>query len=390
MTIFAASFSSHLCLTGLRWGGGNVKQGMSHLNGMIILKLNISSINVNDLANVPQSLIPPLKWYERIHKGGLEEDTIALIEEVSDVQYEAFNGNSFQIKTINIDYDVPVYLDDKEEQKLSTTVEIKREELESYVRDLQNEIDRLTKNKDCEWPGLKKRKDDLDDSLRKNPDSDTIQIEINYTRLGHYIRKGGNHNPEIVLFMGAIGDDKQLLISTYVHEMFHAYYDLCWMKDQNNLKYKNKVDLTCIEEPLTEYAMLKFLEKFVQTNPEYAYLLDVAARNVKEKQLTPGTCHYGFGYYLWKWEKEANEPLCNWIKCYKEAKFEIRNSNDKRKFDSLFSKGFYPYGKEYDSMELLRKILTEDKSKQQNSNNVYAGGGIMNKGKKGHLRGWYL
>lgn len=55
MTIFAASFSSHPCLTGLRRGGGNVKQGMSHLNVMIILKLKIRPVNVETLNKSPEA-----------------------------------------------------------------------------------------------------------------------------------------------------------------------------------------------------------------------------------------------------------------------------------------------------------------------------------------------
>lgn len=354
---------------------------------MIILKSIIRPAG-RDFWNSPKSILYGVNCYERDYKKGLSCDESDLIEKIS--YYHGFND--FNINLISSE--VPVYLD-KEDNSQFPDIEIKKKDIENYIKDLKREIKRLENDKDQEdeykWVSRVLR--NWEERLKSlDPNSDTFRMKNYYTRCGYYTRGGRDHNPEIVLLMETIGSNKQLLISTYVHEMFHAYYDLYWIKDQNNPKYKKKVNLTYIEEPLTEYAMLKFLDEFVRTNPEYADLLNVSiiAKDVREKQLSPGICHYGFGYYLWKWEKDGYKPLCDWIKCYKEAKFEIRNSNDKRKFDSLFSKGFYPYGKEYDSMELLRKILTEDKSKQQNSNNVSAGGGIMNKGKKGHLRGWYL
>lgn len=337
---------------------------------MKIDKITIDTLNDCSISCIRMS--EKLQWYERKYQED-PADIKHLIEWVETI-YDKTDGNS-PIKSISTK-EVPVFLDDKDEPK-STFVEIKREELESYIRELQNEIDKLKKEKEQEQNqeligDLNNRIDDLEtgrDKLKKLLGQKTILIEKKYTRLGYYTRNGKSHNPEIVLLMGAIGDDKQRLISTYVHEMFHAYYDLCWIKGQNNPKYKKQVDLTYIEEPLTEYAMLKFLEAF-----GYEDVLEVA-QGVRRKQFSPGTCHYGFGYYLWKWEKDNPDWHFDWIKCYRDAKFEIRDSKDKSKFEYPFSKGLYPFGKEYESMELLYKILTKIKSKH--SCNVSTGGSII-------------
>lgn len=361
---------------------------------MIILKLKIRPVSVNKLSPVTTIMSEKLQWLKREYPEEDQEKIKQLVEWVETI-YDKTDDKS-PIKSISTK-EVPVYLDNEDKQKLSSSsVEIKREVIESYVRELQNEIDRLKNEIEQEQnqelgiriDALETRKNKLEESLGQNPKSDTISIKKEYSRLGYYTRN--DHNPEIVLLMGAIGNNKQLLVSTYIHEMFHAYFDLCWIEDKKNPKYEKQVD-SYIEEPLTEYAMLKFLDKFVQTNsvPEYANLLENAARNVMKKQFSPGTCHYGFGYYLWKWEKDNPNKPFDWIECYKKAKFKIRNSKDKHDFESPFAKGLYPFGKEKKHMELLRKILTP-KCKQQGNSIVSTGGGVKNKRKKDRLFGQYL
>lgn len=361
---------------------------------MIILKLAIKGINLRDLSDCGKIRLEELRIKKRDFLGEFKEENLKLIKDVQQHCYDE-NGNNIKIESIIGECALPVFLDDEDKPKY-TPVKIKREELENYVRELQNEIDKIEneikQEKNQEFnrelrsriEDLKTWRDKLKKLLGQNPNSDTITIEKEYTRLGYYTREGENHNPEIVLFMGAIGDDKQLLVSTYVHEMFHAYYDLCWIKDQNNPKYKNKVDLTYIEEPLTEYAMLKFLESFGNNDVD----VHEVAKSVRKMQFSPGTCHYGFGYYLWKWEKEGNEPLCNWINCYKEAKFNISNE-EKEMFAKPFSKGLYPFGNENYYMRLLWAILTGVEIEQQDGIHP-SGGNIINKRKKSRLFEQYL
>ena len=110
-------------------------------------------------------------------------------------------------------------------------------------------------------------------------------------RSGYYTRK--DDKPKVVLENSTIYG----VIPTYIHELMHAYYD-------EQLGTMN--DAEFVEEPLAEYGMLKFLESFVNANPEYNYLLDDALRCVRYKQQSLGMAHYGFGEYLY--QNHSNIP----------------------------------------------------------------------------------
>lgn len=367
---------------------------------MIILKLNIDPIKLNDLPKCdpsqfekPQSLIPPFKWYERTYKGGLEEDTIALIGEVSEERYEVFDKSVFYIKDINIENDVPVYLDETKEVR--RILKVSRKELEEYAKKLRKLIKELEKKylqkpsspksaASCECTRteriigdfIKKLKDKLssiEDILGKNK-REVIVKYYRYLPYGYYTRKGERkepRNPEVVLLMNNIGDDPASLISTYVHEMFHAYYDLDWlMLSQSNLRLANLKyiwqgskgygDLKYIEEPLTEYAMLKFLDEFAENDTERKNILKQAAQAVADQQWNIGSCYYTLGYYLWYWEKVAGKTFCNWIQMYKnlQSKQELWDDKLKPYFNQL-KQGLDLYfpGDERHYMALLYKLL---------------------------------
>lgn len=323
------------------------------------MKMKIIPLSDEDFSRIPDNLDIPRYWKERDYQNGLNPKCPDLIKEISEKEY-----NGFHIENVNkiedINKDVPVYLDNIDNNKETIIVELKKEELEEHIKKINNEIERLKESGEKDSPRLNELSGLLDNFSKikeDNKQNDIIRYECQYSRPGYYTRQGKEHNPEIVLLMGNIGDDKTLLISTYVHEMFHAYYDWDWIKNQNDPNYKKQEDLKYIEEPLTEYAMLKFLEDFVGQNGDRGILND-AAEKVRKKQLASGICYYGFGYYLWKWEQEGNKPLCDWIQCYKKAKFKIGQSQYKDEFVSTFKKGLYPIGEEHDYMELLSYILT--------------------------------
>ena len=112
---------------------------------------------------------------------------------------------------------------------------------------------------------------------------DRIEFPQEIHQNGYYTRE--NCKPKVVLNNSTIYG----VIPTYIHEMMHAYFDEKLGNAMNDAEFA--------EEPLAEYGMLKFLKSFVNTNPEYDYLLDNALRNVRNKQ-SLGPAHYGFGEYL--------------------------------------------------------------------------------------------
>ena len=117
-----------------------------------------------------------------------------------------------------------------------------------------------------------------------------------------------------------------------------------------------------IEEPLTEYAMLKFLDEFVENDTESKTILKQAAQAVADQQWNLGYSYYTLGYYLWYWEKVAGKTFCNWIQMYKnlQSKQELWDEKLKPYFNQL-KQGldlYYP-GDERHYMALLYKLLME-------------------------------
>jgi len=141
---------------------------------------------------------------------------------------------------------------------------------------------------------------------------DNIEFPQKINLTGYYTRE--NDKPKVVLENSTIYG----VIPTYIHEMMHAYFDEKLGNAMNEAEFA--------EEPLAEYGMLKFLKSFVNTNPEYDYLLDNALRNVRNKQ-SLGPAHYGFGEYLFlnhsdvQWEQmlhRANPLIGETVPEYKD------------------------------------------------------------------------
>lgn len=114
---------------------------------------------------------------------------------------------------------------------------------------------------------------------------DKIDFPQEIYRSGYYTRE--NDKPKVVVENSTVYG----VIPTYIHEMMHAYYDEKSGKTMNDAEFA--------EEPLAEYGMLRFLESFVNANPEYNYLLDNALWSIRRKQQSLGLAHYGFGEYLY-------------------------------------------------------------------------------------------
>lgn len=359
---------------------------------MIILKLKIRPVTADRLKDVrinpPKrnlSLTDLTEIYKRDFKGDLTQENLQWIKNVQEHDFGDVN-----IKKIHTKGRIPAYLDEnKQYYEFPTTVS--RKELEDYVKRLSDYIKKLKEKikefqkKDIEHSiideieelrkKLKNKRSAVRRGLRRNRGA-ILRIPCRKIRLlGYYTRNGRNsqpdkREPEVVLLMDSIGKDNSLLISTYIHEMFHAYYDLDWLTlsqknlDQANLKYPKNVDLKYIEEPLTEYAMLKFLEDFAGKDQDKRNdVLTKVSKSISDKRFKSSNCHYGLGYYLWKWEKNGGKlPNGNWIQNYKNVKSK-ENLLD-QEFIAPFKKGLYPFGSELHYMALLYKLIAEADGQQ--------------------------
>lgn len=139
------------------------------------------------------------------------------------------------------------------------------------------------------------------------------------------------------------------LVSTYVHEMFHAFY-----ATENTIPE--------IEEPIVEASTLSFLESCKSADTQLETIFDDAKMHVQRKKYTLGIGYYGFGSYL-----HDNQSL-DWMAQYKGNGFD-RNSNlvaeYRKQFDML-----YPFGQEKETMELLWNILHGVKYAMKDANSV--------------------
>ena len=359
---------------------------------MIILKLKIRPVTVDRLKNLeinPQkrnlSLTDLTNVHKRDFKGDLSQENLQWIK---NVQEHGFGD--VVIKNIHTNGRIPAYLDENK-QYYEFPTPVSRKELEDYVKGLSDYIKKLKEKikefqeKDIEHSlideieelikKLKNKQSAVRRGLRRNR-GPILRIPCRKIRLlGYYTRNVRNsqpdkREPEVVLLMDGIGKDNSLLISTYIHEMSHAYYDLDWLKlsqqdmGQANLEHPKYKDLKYIEEPLTEYAMLKFLEDFAGKDQDKRNdVLTNVSKFISNKRFNSSTCHYGLGYYLWKWEKKGGKlPDGNWIQNYKNVKSK-ENLLD-HEFTDPFKKGLYPFGSELHYMALLYKLIAEADGQQ--------------------------
>ena len=96
--------------------------------------------------------------------------------------------------------------------------------------------------------------------------------------LGYYTKKSFEYSgPQIWLIMDRITeaaerlgfDRKYIIAKVYIHEMMHRFYDL-----RPDLGWKRSVKE--IEEPMAEFATLKFIEELSKHNPMFEKLLPIA------------------------------------------------------------------------------------------------------------------
>ena len=287
-----------------------------------------------------------------------------LLDDISGFEFITPNGLLFKMSDIN--RTVPIYLDNEKSRI---------EENEMTWRELNSSIDRLEyekeylKNKENRtreesqrfeylFGPIRQLKEAREDHLEKNANpspSDKVTIKKEIILKGYYTHHGRSHCPEIVLLMETLGNEcynAESVAITLIHEMFHAFYD-----------YELRRNAPCIpfvEEPLTEYAMLKFVEALAKKDNGYDSMFRSAKNEVLWKKLSFGLAHYSFGYFLWESEGKSGKTLENihWIEVFRDAKYRISDSSlDYNEYVRPFRQGLYPFGNEQYQMELLRVVL---------------------------------
>ena len=163
------------------------------------------------------------------------------------------------------------------------------------------------------------------DQHKGAPDSEMIEVESKIEVKGDYCRAAAGATPRVRLTHQC---NNYAIAMTYIHEMFHAYYD--WNHETEN------ATIEYIEEALVEYAMLRFVAAFVAANPQDYRLQNDALWRVRGKLTRLGTAHYGLGAVLFNSYANAAE----WELLYRKAKFCIDpQSPIVAQYTGLFSAG---------------------------------------------------
>jgi hypothetical protein len=190
---------------------------------------------------------------------------------------------------------------------------------------------------ETDWMHLDKLKDYQGPSI-------TIEVDDNTSTslLGLY----ESSTKTIYLFKNNIGNDETLLSATYIHEMFHAYYD------------SKGLYIPEIEEPIVECNTLCFLELF-ETKYYHNYKL-----SVNDKKSCLAINYYGFGSFLYE-----NCSL-DWMRLYRNSIGKIdKNSSLVKQYQNIFA-NIYPFGKEQETLNILYAILDPRSANLSYSNTI--------------------
>ncbi len=194
---------------------------------------------------------------------------------------------------------------------------------------LESLLAKILEKLGLKWSDLDKLKDYDGEDL-------TVEVEESNSLLGMYV----SDEKTVYLFKENIGNDMKLLCATYIHEMFHAYYD-------SGNRY-----IPEIEEPIVECNTLCFLELF---DDKKTYLSSYK-NSVERKQSCIVINFYGFGAHLYE-----NRSL-DWMRLYQNAYNYIDDTSTiVSDYKGMFSP-IYPFGEEEGTRNLLYMILKNIKA----------------------------
>lgn len=262
--------------------------------------------------------------YSNINTKALTPELIQLLEQIDAFGYTVLQPRYHNIGELHNTLSVEVRgrLNDRNYIERISISDIK-----AQIKELEKENERIYKhnenirnmsrsNRDANWetklitydysPEISM----YEDILKKNsnqPDDYVVEVEWTHHVSGFYTRQ--MKNAKVVMELDYYYPDEKLFVTTYIHEMMHAYYDSFRLSASLNV-------VEYVEEPLAEYGMLHFLSEFVKANPQQKYLLEYAVEKVKNKQF--GLYHYAFGECLFQ-----NYSNIEWEKLMLDAKNNV-------------------------------------------------------------------
>ena len=247
-------------------------------------------------------------------------------------------------------------------QKEAKSVEVSEERkcrLEKMSEDEFEELKkRLVKNcpkkKDCHSCSIDKGDCPLLNPWKKEGDG----YWHSYSLLGEYLPD----LKKVVLYVNNIDDacgkpTYNGVLSTYVHELFHAYFH--YVTEQKKAKHNY---IREVEEAITEFSSLAFLRvKKKSDDDKWSEIFEWTKKSIGEKQKTVGDLPaYGFGRYLF--DNIPEDEAFEWINKYAERLGYIDEEDELVKQYKQMVCPCYP-SEPGQCMELLRRILFETNNK---------------------------
>lgn len=249
-------------------------------------------------------------------------------------------------------------LTDEQIDVLKRNAEQLREKLEGEAEKLKAKMRRLRETQN--WDEFGRLERELGRLRYKIESLENVgdNLDPNSTapkRLGYYTRdvyEDGSHVPGVVLEYHPYNTAS--LVSTYIHESFHAYVDHDWAQ--------NNPDIAYAEEPIVEFGMLKTLE---QMGDGFKYAFEYALDKAERNKFTPGLAHYAFAHYLYT--KHAD---IDWVNLLRDVKYKIDpNSDLYQKLKGCLDR-VYPFDNEEQAADCLYELLTTAQGKPQNLSQI--------------------
>lgn len=194
---------------------------------------------------------------------------------------------------------------------------------------------------------LKNKTDRVLGELDKQGIKNSGEYDVKVSLLGKF------DGSQVILFIRTIDDSTKqhfpsltgvspVLVSTYVHEMMHAYFDTSYKVPE-------------AEEAIVEYSTLCFLYSFDKKYGTH-YCTDTLTL-VKEKQYSIGLAHYGFGAYLF----ESKDAYIDWVDKYKNLWRDL-HAHPLIAIYQKYVGGWYPFNNEENVKQLLWTTLNRTSS----------------------------
>lgn len=277
--------------------------------------------------------------YSHVSGRPLDPEEITLLDQVDNF---VINQSLLKLPGITTIGDlhkrVNVEIQSKQEYEEVVTINIQniKDEIERIKRQLDGPCDPIEREIRC--PKSTRLQRLLEELQNENKDTKKhVKRRIKITKLGLYDSK----RDTVVLFSDNLSNAR-VTVSTYVHEMMHAYF-----KTQHLSSHK-------VEEPIVEYCMLQFMKQFGSIVP---YIYNSSRFHVLDKQ-GDGVGHYGFGAYLHDYHQNNVGKQCiYWEELYKAVNNTIAQNHLLKYYESRYNP--YPYNKEFDLQTLLYRILTK-------------------------------